>query len=248
MRLSEMNNNGAEVLAGFSNVVMMTSTFIGIAMFMAGIITLHRYATDPNRNSLGKSIIYIMTATLIMVMPHLLSSVDNTLFPNESNSTTYATTKTVESKPYIENPVVKSVKPSKPLIAKKEPIKIPEKPVDYTQFFIAVGSVIGIIVTGVLSVLGLMKLRAKLRIRKYQKIVAHVAELKNDFVTLSEHINTIDTCLMDIQTYKVSAPNKIKSLLDSMQNVLEHKKNMFNTAVKEIHETQPELKVYGGVA
>lgn len=31
-----------------------------------------------------------------------------------------------------------------------------------------------------------------------------------------------------------------------MQNILEHKKQMFNKSVREIHEMQPELKVLGG--
>lgn len=248
MRISEMNNNGVEAFSAFSDVIIMASSFIGIAMVLAGLISLHRYATNPIGDSIGKSIIYLMTGTMIMIMPHIISGVDTMLLPNEPNSATYATTNKVESKPYIENRVVKSVQPSKPLIAKKDPIKVPDKPVDYTQFFIAVGSVIAVIVGGILSVIGLMKLRTKLRIRKYQKIVANVAELKNDFVTLSEHINTIDTCLNDIRSYKISAPNKLKTLLESMQNVLEHKKYMFNNAVREIHEAQPELRVYGEVA
>lgn len=247
MRLSEINNNVEEVFSMFTGVVTIASSFIGVAIVIAGIFSLYRYAVNPTEDGVGKSIVYLMVGTLMMVMPTLMNSVNNTLSPNESNSKTYATN-VVESKPYIEKPVMKSVQPHKPLIAKKEPIKIPEKPVDYTLFFIAVGSVIGVIVAGVLSIFGLMKLRAKLRIRKYQKIVTHVAELENDFVTLSEHINTIDTCLNDIQIYKISAPNKLRNLLESMQNVLEHKKNMFNAAVKEIQETQPELRVYGGVA
>jgi hypothetical protein len=32
-----------------------------------------------------------------------------------------------------------------------------------------------------------------------------------------------------------------------MQNILEHKKQMFNKSVREIHEMQPELKVLGGL-
>lgn len=242
-----MANGMIESFSMMANIVSVMTSFIGIMLFMNGAFGLYRYANNPNNASIGQSLVYMFIAVVIMVAPSTLKSLDSSLFPSETDTATYVA-KPSESKPYVQTPVVKNVQPSKPLIAKKDPIKIPEKPVDYTQFFIAVGSVVGVIVGGVLSVLGLMKLRTKLRIRKYQKIVANVAELKNDFVTLSEHINTIDTCLIDIQTYKVSAPNKIKSLLDSMQNVLEHKKNMFNTAVKEIHETQPELKVYGGVA
>ena len=242
-----MANDITEVFSMMSGLVTVMSTFVGIMIFIAGIFGLYKYANDPINSNLGQSIFLIFFSVIMMVLPQTLKGLDSSLFPSETDTATYAS-KSSESKPYVQTPVVKNVQQSKPLIAKKDPIKIPEKPVDYTQFFIAVGSVVGVIVGGVLSVLGLMKLRTKLRIRKYQKIVAHVAELKNDFVTLSEHINTIDTCLVDIQTYKVSAPSKIKSLLDSMQNVLEHKKNMFNTAVKEIHETQPELKVYGGAA
>lgn len=250
MRLEDLNNTTTAHFAFLVDVIRVSSFMVGIMLFVAGLITLKRYADKPQGSAtLSQGLIYMAVSIAIMVLPQGLSNMNTSSLPDESISQSSAT-KTVESKPYVESAriEIKKTQPSKPLIAKSEPIKVPEKPVDYKQFFIAFCSVFGIILGIGLSVFGLMKLRNTLKLRKYQKIVTNVADLKNDFVTLSEHITTIDGCLNDIRQYRVSAPNKIKIVLDSMQNVLEHKKHMFNTAVKEIHDTQPELKIYGDLA
>lgn len=249
MKVSEFHNDLAETFSIFTGGLTVVTSIIGFMLFVAGIVSLKKYADNPNGSTtLGQSITYIVFATFLTVVPHTMKGMSENLFPDvNSNSSTYAT-QSVETKPYVEPLVVKKTEASKPLIAKKDPIKIPVKPVDYTQFFIAVGSVIGAGLVGFLTVFGIVKLRTKLRLRKYQKVVSNVVELNNDFVSLSEHITTIDTCLDDIKKYRLVAPNKIKLSLDSMQNILEHKKQMFNKSVKEIHEMQPELKVLGGLA
>jgi len=248
MRLSEFNNNSIEMLSMFTNVATTVVSIVGFMVFVAGMVSLKKYADNPRgETTLGQSLTYILFSFFLMVIPHTMKGMSENLFPDvNSNSSTYAT-QSVETKPYVEPLVVKKTEASKPLIAKKDPIKIPVKPVDYTQFFIAVGSVIGVGLVGFLTVFGIIKLRTKLRLRKYQKVVSNVVELNNDFVSLSEHITTIDTCLDDIKKYRLVAPNKIKLSLDSMQNILEHKKQMFNKSVREIHEMQPELKVLGGL-
>jgi hypothetical protein len=247
MRFSEFNNNSIEMLSMFTNVATTVLSIVGFMVFVAGIVSLKKYADNPHgETTLGQSLTYIVFSIFLTLMPYGLKGMNATLFPDSSEAATYAA-KPIETKPYVAPIIVKRTEPSKPLIIKKDPINIPVKPVDYKQFFIAVGSVIGAGLVGFLTVFGIIKLRTKLRIRKYQKVVSNVVELNNDFVSLSEHITIIDTCLDDIKRYRVGAPNKIKSSLDSMQNILEHKKQMFNKSVREIHEMQPELKVLGGL-
>ena len=247
MNLAEMNNQSIVQLSVFGDMILVVSLLVGMMLFMAGLFSLKRYADNPQETSLGHSLILLMFGILIMVLPQVTKNMNDTLFPDESASSTYATTH-VESKPYVEPIVIKKPEPVKPFVAKKVVAKVPEKPVDYKQFFIVSGSIAGVIAGVMLSIFGAIQLSRKLKLRKYQKIVSDVVELNNDFVTLSAHIGTIESCLDDMKSFRMGAPNKIKSLLDGMQNILEHKKQMFNKSVMEIHETQPDLKVLGGLA
>lgn len=246
MTLVEMNNKSIAQLSAFGDILLVVSLLVGMMIFMAGLLSLKRYADNPQETSLGQSLIYLMFGVLIIILPQVAKKMGDTVFPDESVSSTYATTP-VESKPYVEPIVIKKPEPVKPIVAKKVVAKVPEKPVDYKQFFIVSGSIAGVIAGVMLSIFGVIQLSRKLKIRKYQKIVSGVVELNNDFVTLSAHIGTIESCLDDMKRFRMGAPNKIKSLLDGMQNILEHKKQMFNKSVMEIHETQPELRVLGGL-
>lgn len=234
----------------FSVMVMSVSVLTGIILVACGFIEMHRGASNPNTQSVSRGFVYLLCGTLIFSVPFVIDGIGN---PDKEINTGYAQTvvspeKEVKTVVVKEPVVIKPVKPYQPLIPKSEYKAVPEKPVDYTRLGIVLGSIFGGLTAGVLSIVGLMKLRKKLRIRKYQKVVAGVVDLNNDFITLSSHIETIDSYLNDIKKYRLVASDDTKSLLDSMLNILEHKKQVFNNTVKEIHETQPELKVLGGLA
>lgn len=244
MMISEMYTGLSET---FSFAIVAMTSLVGFVCFLAGIYNLHQKVSHPDNGTSGLSIIGLLfMGTLMFYVPSISKNMGDALFPDDSETSSYVQTtatpvvKTVDPEPA-------AIKPYKPLIAKTDYKPYPEKEVDYTQLVIVLSSIVGGALGLVLSIVGISKLRNKLRVRKYQKIVSNVVELNNDFVTLSEHIGTIENCLDDIKTYKVVAPAKTKSLLEGMQNILEHKKQMFNKSVREIHEMQPELKVLGGL-
>lgn len=240
MNLAEVHNKTISKLSFFDDTLLAFSLLIGVMVFITSIIYLKRYADNPKGNvSMAKTLIYMMTAILIIFIPQVSKNMGKSMFTDELISSNYATT-SVKSKPYIEPTFIKKTSSTTPYEA------ITEKSIDYNQFIILFLSILGVKLGFILSVCVLIRLRRKLRLRKYQKIVSKIIELNNDFVTLSSHIGTIESCLNDIKTYRVVAPIKTKSLLDGMLNILEHKKQMFNKSVKEIHEMQPDLKFLGG--
>lgn len=235
--------------AMFSFVVVATTSLVGITCLIGAFYHLHKKVNNPDDEHAmsGLGILGLLfMGSLMFGFPSITEKMATAMFPDEFETSTYVQKD--------EAPVVKTVAPEpapvkqyKHLIAKTDYKPYPEKEVDYTQLLIVLSSIVGGALSLVLSIVGVSKLRSKLRLRKYQKIVSNVVELNNDFVTLSEHIGTIESCLDDIKTYRVVAPTKTKSLLDGMQNILEHKKQMFNKSVREIHDMQPELKVLGGL-
>lgn len=231
----------------FSFMVTGSLTLMGFGLLFVAAFCLHRKVSDPDEiqmTGFGISGLFFL-GILFLNMSSITDGLGKSFFGEELTSNNYTQSNTTPT----VNPIVseKIVKKYEPLIAKTNYKAYPEKEVDYTQLVIVLSSIVGGALGLVLSIVGISKLRNKIRVRKYQKIVSNVVELNNDFVTLSEHIGTIENCLDDIKTYKVVAPAKTKSLLEGMQNILEHKKQMFNKSVREIHEMQPELKVLGGL-
>lgn len=228
--------------------IMVTgvTSMVGFFCFFNGIYAIYKYANNPSGNtSISHAIGFIFMGVCMFCAPQFLKSMDDTLFEDSQSveTQTYAT----PTKPYVTEALAVKKYEAKPSIPKKEYKPVPAQDVDYTKLIVVISSIVGGIISLLLSIVGISKLRTKLRIRRYQKVISEVVELKNDFMTLSGHIDTIDTCLNDIKQYKVTAPVKSKTLLDSMQNILENKKQMFNKAVREIHELQPDLKNMGGV-
>jgi len=236
-----------DFLAGVQNTFSFMATAIsiltGTILVGCGFIEIHRGAINPNSQSISKGFVYLLIGSLITTVPFVIDSINQ----KDKETNTISVQTIVPPEKEVKTVVVKPVKPYQPLIPKSEYKPIPEKPVDYHRLGIVLGSIFGGLIAIVLSVVVLMKLKKKLRIRKYQKVVAGVVDLNNDFITLSAHIETIDSYLNDIKKYRLVASDETKSLLDSMLNILEHKKKVFNNTVKEIHETQPELKTLGGL-
>lgn len=246
----------ADVFVGiqstFSLMITATSALGGMFLTVIGLLIIHKSAVEASsQQSMSVGVSYIIGGVLLFTIPSIMLDVNEGLDGADSSSYVQVS-KPSEQVVAVSTPVVKTpsvpVKQYQPLIPKSEYKPVADKPVDYSRLGIVLGSVFGGLIGAVLSVVGLVKLRKKLRIRKYQKIVSGVVDLNNDFITLSAHIETIDNYLHDIKKYRLGASDETKSLLDSMLNVLEHKKQVFNKTVKEIHETQPELKVLGGLS
>ncbi len=191
----------------------------GMMILIYGGVKLVRAATNPDFN-MADAIIPIMIGIFFFSFSNIISFTEDTLEP-------------VAKKEHIEQNKSSIVKEN---TQKHSNSVVKSKPVDYKPFLIIMGYIFGGIILLVLTSILSVFLWGIFAYNKLKRKVVSMLELPNNFITLSNNIDTIDNLLIKINLFSKDLYGDKKTEMYKLKKLLEDKKDVFNSMIKSIHE------------